>query len=319
MKKAIYKITNNKSGKAYIGQSSQPEIRWNQHIKCSKQVVGKAIQKYGVENFKFEILEWAENFNEREKFWIAKYNTFQSGYNQTVGGEGVCKISDYVLKRVKKEIKEGESFGKISKDFNVSLNTIGLINNGKAYHSPEEIYPLFKKTNPNLTKIEVQSIEAEIESAESLKSLAEKMNLSHSLISLINKGEHKYSSIDKVFPILTYHNLLSAQKVKEVENLLKETKLAFAEIALEIGIEREVVGKINKGQHTNSSNKNQTIRKRNTLATREEVVLIEEALIKTKKLKKEIAKDFNRSDGFIKNINQGKHKFSSEQIDFPIR
>jgi hypothetical protein len=53
----------------------------------------KAIEKYGIENFKREILEFCENIvhlNEREKFWIAELNSLDKsiGYNIMKGGDG---------------------------------------------------------------------------------------------------------------------------------------------------------------------------------------------------------------------------------------
>ena len=51
------------------------------------------MKKYGKDNFVFEIIEGPiKNYNEREIFWIAKYNTFVNnenswGYNLTSGGE----------------------------------------------------------------------------------------------------------------------------------------------------------------------------------------------------------------------------------------
>lgn len=61
----IYKIRNKINGKIYIGQSIKIEERWKSHILNSRQekitdssqVIHKAINKYGVENFEFSILE----------------------------------------------------------------------------------------------------------------------------------------------------------------------------------------------------------------------------------------------------------------------
>ena len=61
----IYKITNNINGHCYIGQSSQIEKRWKNHKIASNNQndssyeypLYKAMRKYGIENFTFEIIE----------------------------------------------------------------------------------------------------------------------------------------------------------------------------------------------------------------------------------------------------------------------
>ena len=94
----IYKITNKENGKAYIGQSIHIEDRWHKH-KWESQAEGypqynytihKAFRKYGISAFTFEIIEECdqEMLNEREKYWIALYDTYMKGYNDTEGGDG---------------------------------------------------------------------------------------------------------------------------------------------------------------------------------------------------------------------------------------
>lgn len=54
-------------------------------------VLYKAFNKYGIENFTFEIIEEIEDeglLSEREKHWITYYNSFEKGYNMTLGGDG---------------------------------------------------------------------------------------------------------------------------------------------------------------------------------------------------------------------------------------
>ena len=89
----IYKITNLVNGKIYIGQTVQSlKKRFEQHCGNKKSVLGRAIQKYGKENFYIETVEECdtiEELNEREKFWIAKSDCIApKGYNLTEGGEG---------------------------------------------------------------------------------------------------------------------------------------------------------------------------------------------------------------------------------------
>ena len=90
----IYKITNIINGKCYIGKSeSNIEKRLNEHKvgRHSNEHLQRAIQKYGIENFTFEVLEECskELCGERERFWISKYKSYDSqyGYNKTYGDE----------------------------------------------------------------------------------------------------------------------------------------------------------------------------------------------------------------------------------------
>lgn len=93
----IYKITNNTNNNAYIGLSIDIERRWkehrsNYHYKDQyEKVLYRAFRKYGIENFSFSIIEECEPFQlrEREKYWIAYYDTYHNGYNETEGGDGV--------------------------------------------------------------------------------------------------------------------------------------------------------------------------------------------------------------------------------------
>lgn len=66
--------------------------------KNSQTYFHRALRKYGKDAFKFEVIEERESsefssredmntwLNEREKYWIAYYDTFNTGYNQTTGG-----------------------------------------------------------------------------------------------------------------------------------------------------------------------------------------------------------------------------------------
>ena len=101
MSQGIYKITNLINNKCYIGKSSNIEERFKYHrqryleIREWDKMLYKAIRKYKIENFSFEIIEIIEDYteqkgNEREKYWIAYYNSYckNEGYNETWGGDG---------------------------------------------------------------------------------------------------------------------------------------------------------------------------------------------------------------------------------------
>ena len=54
------------------------------------------MKKYGYKHFNIkEIEEVPDNLlNEREKYWIKFYNSYYSGYNSTLGGDGYISTDD---------------------------------------------------------------------------------------------------------------------------------------------------------------------------------------------------------------------------------
>ena len=92
----IYKITNKQTGDIYIGQSVNIADRWKQHVKCGLGIDASAtnklynnMQKYGVWNFTFEILQKCsrDKLNEKERFWIQMYQSNKVGLNVTKGNK----------------------------------------------------------------------------------------------------------------------------------------------------------------------------------------------------------------------------------------
>lgn len=91
----IYKITNLKDQKIYIGQSVDIKTRWSNHIKASLGIdsiahskVHDVMAEEGIWNFTFELLEECsrDKLNEREKYYIDFYKSNLYGYNLTKGG-----------------------------------------------------------------------------------------------------------------------------------------------------------------------------------------------------------------------------------------
>jgi len=96
----IYKCTNNVNGKVYIGYTRKSlEKRITEHKSNSKKgsqyLLHKAIQKYGMNAFDWEIIFESKDKNyvlqEMEFYFIKEYNSYfetNCGYNMTYGGQG---------------------------------------------------------------------------------------------------------------------------------------------------------------------------------------------------------------------------------------
>jgi len=127
----VYIIKNKCNEKVYIGQTVQSvQERFRQHLKPSvtkkrgSYKIYNAINKYGKENFYYEILEnniEFEYLDEKEICYISKYNSCKRGYNSTNGGDSktICKIQDIeILKTMfynKKTFKEIAEYFKVNK------------------------------------------------------------------------------------------------------------------------------------------------------------------------------------------------------------
>ena len=91
----IYKITNDRTGETYIGQSKNIEQRINAHKNELRQGThhnrGMQSDYLRGDTFTYTILEKTssdrQTLHQKEEKYISQYNTFNEGYNQTPGGQ----------------------------------------------------------------------------------------------------------------------------------------------------------------------------------------------------------------------------------------
>lgn len=93
----IYKATNVINEKVYIGQTIQTlHSRQLKHESFSRKEnppchFCRALKKYGLDNFKWEVVMSCNNreeLNNMECQCITTFDSHKNGYNQTLGGEG---------------------------------------------------------------------------------------------------------------------------------------------------------------------------------------------------------------------------------------
>ena len=116
----IYKITNTQTNKCYIGQSSNVSKRFAQHLNALKKNrhhsmhLQNSFNFYGEKAFTFEIIEMCpiNILNQREKHWIKYYDSFNNGYNMSVGGETTTLGYKYTdeQRKAKSESRKGKCY-----------------------------------------------------------------------------------------------------------------------------------------------------------------------------------------------------------------
>lgn len=109
----IYKITNIINGLVYIGQTKHKAIdRYNAHMNTYKNTYFyNSMHKYGSDNFILEILEDNvpnDKLDEKEIYYIALYDSYNNGYNETIGGHGTIgyKFTEQDLRKKSESMKK---------------------------------------------------------------------------------------------------------------------------------------------------------------------------------------------------------------------
>lgn len=112
----VYKIINLINNKIYIGRSNNIFARINSHKISSKKAnypLYKAIRKYGIENFGYEIIEYCnlEETSEKELYWIYFFNSSNKfiGYNLNTVECGVITFSKETKEKLSNSLKGNQN------------------------------------------------------------------------------------------------------------------------------------------------------------------------------------------------------------------
>lgn len=261
----IYAIKNNITNKYYIGQTRllNPISRWKDHfdsafLKNENYHLYKSMKKYGISNFTFQIIEediLLRNLDDREKFYIGYFDSFNNGYNNTLGGQDNdwhSKLTKEQVLEIIDKIKDGtDSFVTIAKQYNVNPSTISDINNGDTWNFDNMKYPIVNKNNKKyFTEEEIQDIYAQLKLGVASRRLAEIYQTSKTTILHINNGKiYKHDNIE--YPIHKACNAVKNLEVNQIKNiihLLQATTLSYTKISEKLSISRKTISNIDNGK-----------------------------------------------------------------------
>ena len=273
--KDIYIIKNTVNDKVYIGQSKDAANRWKFHKTAAntghykgRNVLYRAMRDIGIDKFYYEILEkQIPNYNEREIYWIDKYNSIApNGYNILPGGEQYPNLSG--IKNSGAAVQDQETLDAIIFDlrhsndrltelalkYNVPINTIHCINSGATYFNQDIEYPIRKKKIPvKLTDNNVSEIIGLLLGRSlSIMDIAKKYSVSEETINCINVGQtHKNVCANIKRPFRKGSSpkprALTNQQVDEIIDLLLHSSLSYREIGRRFGVEHSIIIRIKNG------------------------------------------------------------------------
>lgn len=215
MVKYIYKITNIINNKCYIGQAKNYKQRFYTHKsnlrknKHDNRYLQFAWNKYGEENFTFEVIDSGEDYNELEKHYINLYNSTDKnfGYNILKGGEepplqSGRKLTEDQVRDIQFRLVNNELIDDILSDYTfITRCQINRINNGKVWFDKNLKYPL-KNVENQISNNVVSDIIYDLQKTTiKQKDIAKKYNVSRTTVTAINNGDngHFVDGID--YPI----------------------------------------------------------------------------------------------------------------------
>lgn len=191
----IYYWKNKITNKYYIGQSIDISKRLTQHKWAYQQQNQKyplyiEMRNYGIENFEWGILEECsiDELDQKEIYWIKKFNSYLDGYNLTSGGQGIyigigenngrTKLTNLDVLIIRKRVYiNKEDMWTVYQDYNTLVgkdrfwslvhgDTWKNVDTSMIYSLKENGYKNFKGSNnpkARLTEEDVKHIRYEIE------------------------------------------------------------------------------------------------------------------------------------------------------------
>ena len=282
----IYKITNKQNNKIYIGKTIRSiHVRWLEHVndalKGDKTPLHAAIKKYGVDQFKVEVIKDniydIEELNKLEKYYIALYHSgsHDNGYNIAEGGDGgriSSKLTQKEVDLIIALLQDSEcllSYKKIGQQFNISGSVIREINLGNTWYDPNLNYPIRKYdvTGLTITRLQYAKIVNDIltETDKTLAEICKQYELSEGQITAINQGTYCYNNNNLYYkgiycgeyPIRkTNQKIFNEEKLKKAIYDIVFTNESITKIGNKYGIKGNTLTYISYGKRHKELTKN---------------------------------------------------------------
>lgn len=251
MTKSIYKITNIINNKCYIGQTNNVQRRFAEHKRESQKtnpkdstakILYRAIQKYGLENFNFEVLEEnVEHYNEREKYWIEYFDSYNNGYNATIGGEEppifqgeqhhlavhTQETVNYIIDSL---LHTNKTPQEIAQETDYDISSILRINRGISWHQDGLDYPLRQLSIDKAHERALLIIDDLMNTKMTQREIANKYGVGRSTVTAINTGQNnRMKGIN--YPIRGQKENRQSKSIQMIDKNTNEVLQEFVSVA----------------------------------------------------------------------------------------
>lgn len=264
----IYKYTNLINNKVYIGQTKKSlEQRHKNHLNQlnDNTYFHRAIIKYGINNFKLELIEDNIPYDEldnREKYWIKYYDSFHTsgkGYNLTEGGQwgsGTQILTTRQAEEIQNKILNSNlSFVELANNYIVSTSCISDINTGRTFYNNKLVYPLRAgREHSILDKERFNKIVNDLKNTKkTFDEIARVNEVKSYTVSIINRGLHSFCSKKEKYPLrkteqkFTSNNILTQQQVIQIIHEICFTEETLINIGKKFNIAKNTIGDISRG------------------------------------------------------------------------
>lgn len=349
----IYQAYFKTNGKSYIGQTSRNNLedRKKEHLQASKDkpyLFYNAIRKYGWNDIEWSVLEECNNeeLNEKEIFYIKKYNTYIgfnncNGYNMTERGDCInhCMFDTKdKINELLEEYKKCGSVNELAKKHDCGYTVIYNILTGIIcseftgfYYNDKTFLKKYMKKGLKYTNEQIDEVIQRNKKGESNSYISEQMNVPIKWVQDILSGRimSKRTGIKHITrdERQLYNPVNSKRSKEEILTIVEDyyaNKLSLKEIGEKYNIVSARLSEILSGKtwsaitHLTEEDyekeklkrnpPKEKVKKKSSYLYTDKDVLDMVNLYKLGRSKKEIAEKYNTTEGYVYKIVTGQRR-----------